>query len=236
MQAEASPAPNSRVISSARVEVPHDWSWNDGIGFLPLEGRAVPYDEPYFEKYVRMGDTTQGQKITDTRIDFLVTWVEKDHTSILDIGIGSGHFLTGLTTRWWPYVAHKHWSVYGTDVNPVGIEWLKTHKLFAPEDLKANVLTFWDVLEHIPDPSPIFNHHQPEWIFAAMPIYHNEEHVFRSKHYKPGEHCWYFTEAGFRRWMASFGYICVGVNAREIVQGGREDIWSFVFRRREDLV
>lgn len=188
-----------------------------------MTGREIPYDSNYFQNYQRLAQTDQGRVITSNRAALVSRWADMEAMTVLDIGIGAGQFVEAMSMR--------GWMIYGTDVNPVALDWLRSRSWLAPEDLKADVLTFWDVLEHIPDPSTIFQKHQPEWIFLSMPIYHNEQHVFRSKHYKPGEHCWYFTEEGLRRFMHRHGYFLIELSATEIVHGGREDVWSFAFQK-----
>ena len=58
-----------------------------------------------------------------------------------------------------------------------------------------------------------------------------EDHVFKSKHFKPGEHCWYFTRDGLKLFMGRWGYERVEFNTSEIIHGGREGIESFVFKK-----
>ncbi len=125
-----------------------------------------------------------------------------------------------------------NWRLFGTDVNPKGVEWLKKNQMLLPPTLKANILTFWDTFEHIPNVDDIIRENDPEWIFVCMPVYLNEDHVFRSKHYRPGEHCWYFTEEGFREVMLQRGYRLYEMNCSEVVWGLREDILSFAFRKK----
>lgn len=206
---------------------PLDWKWENGIGFLPFGDRPVPYDEAYFFKYQQYAMTAQGAVINDLRVRFVEDWSSQRFVQgdavVLDIGIGCGCFVELMRKR--------GWSCFGTDVNPVAIEWLTNRGLLFPFGKRADVLTFWDVLEHIPDPEPIFKLHDPEFIFVAMPIYETEDHVFRSKHYRPGEHCWYFNREGLIRFMRRFGFECLAFDKKESVFGQREDIFSFAFRK-----
>jgi hypothetical protein len=204
---------------------PDDWSWDDGIGFLPFtKERIVKYDKAYFEKYVGYAQTDQGKSINLMRMGMVSSWItDLPQTTILDVGIGCGMFVQGMRSF--------GYKCYGTDVNPQGVKWLQKKGWILPHTTPANVLTFWDVLEHIEEPRLLFNYHIPEWVFVCMPIYRDENHVFQSKHYRPGEHCWYFTEYGIRRFMLSHGYDCVEMNQKETILGGREDIYSFAFKK-----
>lgn len=207
---------------------PPNWTWEDGIGFLPFGDNPVPYDQDYFKRYQALADTERGRLITQMRVDMVCRWTGRREgpfaktAPILDIGIGSGAFVSAMRS--------KGWDCYGKDVNPYAIEWLLERGWNWMSQGTACVLTFWDVMEHIPSPEVLLNHHQASLVFITMPIYEDEGHVFRSKHFKPGEHCWYFTRAGLLRYMKMWGYTCIERNANETTMGGREDIESFAFK------
>ena len=213
-----------QTLINKKSSIPENWSWNNGIGFLPFGDKPVPYDEAYFEKYVVYSNTRRGEQITNVRCDMVDRHLMACKSAkVLDVGIGCGSFVAAMRGRGWS-------NAYGTDINPVGLHWLELHGWKWNEADKAEALTFWDVLEHIPDPQIIFNHHRPRFIFICMPVYRDEAHVFTSKHYRPGEHCWYFTVPGLLRFMKRYNYICAEMNDLE-TELGREDIFSFAFRR-----
>jgi hypothetical protein len=144
----------------------------------------------------------------------------RSHTldTCVDIGIGSGQFVDACS------------DCYGYDVSPQAEEWLERRgRWFDPYDRRFPVATFWDSLEHIPDPEPILSN-VARWAFVAMPIYRDVQHVVQSKHFRPGEHCWYFTRDGLIGFMAEYGFECVLHDTRESLLG-REDIHSFAFKR-----
>ena len=65
------------------------WFPEKNMGYYPVDG--FPYDENYFQKYINYAETDKGQKITQSRIDF----VNKYYSGIIiDIGIGSGDFVS----------------------------------------------------------------------------------------------------------------------------------------------
>lgn len=203
----------------------NELNWQDGIGFLPFNDNPVPYDEAYFLKYQGLARTGQGKYITQLRANLVEAHAGfcKPEMVVLDVGIGCGCFIQAMRLN--------GWDCKGTDINPVAIKWLEHKNLLWKEGDKATILTFWDVLEHIPDPSSIFDHHKAQFVFVSMPIFRDKEHVLRSKHFKPGEHCWYFTHMGLESFMARQGYQLTRSNKMETDRGGREDIGSFVFRR-----
>jgi hypothetical protein len=55
-------------------------------------------------------------------------------------------------------------------------------------------------------------------------------HIAQSRHFKPGEHYWYFTTAGLIAWFWKLGFTCREANSMETM-AGREDIGTFVFQR-----
>lgn len=214
-------------MNTTEIQAPPDWRWHiRGVGFLPFNGKPVPYGQTYFDKYAAYAATPQGAALNEMRCDMVERWVRSSsNNTLLEIGIGAGSFLQRMRNR--------GWKIWGDDINPHGIMWLRSRNYFWGQSpyTKANVLIFWDVLEHIEVPSDVLNKHKAEWVFIAMPIYVNEEHALTSKHFRPGEHCWYFTRAGLICFMRELGYMCVEFNKMETIHGGREGIESFAFRR-----
>ena len=64
------------------------------------------------------------------------------------------------------------------------------------------------MLEHIPDFQPLLANVR-EWVFVSLPIFRDAEHVLRSKHFRPEEHCWYFTRDGLVYAMKMCGFALV---------------------------
>ncbi|MCW1937514.1 hypothetical protein OMD46_16425 [Pseudomonas sp. MDMC_285] len=83
----------------------------------------------------------------------------------------------------------------------------------------------------MPEPEKLLDH-VGEWLFVSMPIYEGQAHCLQSKHYKPGEHIWYWTLPGLIGWMERQGFALVEMNQSES-ELGREGITSFAFRRHE---
>jgi len=154
-----------------------------------------------------------------SRLDF----VDRHHRGqLLDVGIGCGAFLelrnkAGLQT-------------WGYDVNPAGVEWLGERGLFVnPYRAAIDAMTLWDVLEHIPDYRPLLANVR-KWLFLSLPIFRDADHALRSKHYKPAEHCWYFTRRGLMLAMQDCGFALASESNIE-TDLGREDIGTFAFKR-----
>lgn len=155
------------------------------------------------------------------RVDF----VEQHYQGpLIDIGIGSGAFVEQRA---------RSRRTYGYDVNPAGIGWLRDRNLLVdPYDVLFNAASMWDVLEHMPN-YPRLLANVREWLFLSLPIFSGPEHVLRSKHFKPKEHCWHFTSQGLVIAMAQCGFALVSESMVE-TELGREDIGTFAFRRSGD--
>jgi hypothetical protein len=192
------------------------WIDNPGIGYLPITSAEQPYDEHYFERYQQRDRSPMGAALTRARLDLVRRWW---NGPVVDIGIGGGVFVESRQLTW------------GYDVNPVAVEWLKKRGRYldpyAAQSFPA--ATFWDSLEHIEEPSTLL-HTLAFRIFVSMPIYRDLAHVKASKHFKPNEHVWYFTQRGLIEFMRAYGWECVEVSDVETVLG-REDIGAFAFVR-----
>ena len=145
--------------------------------------------------------------------------------TLIDVGIGSGAFIELRHER--------RRTTYGYDVNPAGLRWLEQRALLVdPYLVSFDAMTLWDVLEHIPDFQSLLTNVR-EWLFLSLPIFRDAEHVLRSKHFKPEEHCWHFTREGlvFAMQLCGFGLVSESMIETEL---GREDIGTFAFRRNGD--
>ena len=151
-----------------------------------------------------------------------VEFVEQHYRGpLIDIGIGSGAFIEAR---------QRSQPTFGHDVNPAGIEWLAWHNLFRnPYAGSFDAASMWDVLEHMPNYPGLLGHIR-SWLFLSLPLFRDAEHVLRSKHFRPMEHCWYFTRDGLLFAMKQCGFALVTENMME-TDLGREDIGTFAFRR-----
>ena len=186
-----------------------------GIGYLPVTDN--PYDDAYFEKYQAYADTDMGIALTKARVALVEPYM---HGGIVDVGIGSGQFV--LACR----------GARGFDINPAAVKWLHARGLFRdPRREPVDAACFWDSLEHIANPAEILGNVR-HFVFVSLPIFNNLVHVLRSKHYRPDEHCWYFTDSGFVTFMEQHGWSLVHHDRRES-ELGREDIHSYAFHRTQ---
>lgn len=196
------------------------WLPERGMGYYPVRPDGV-YDEQYFAKYMLYAETPRGRHLNEIRTSLVARHAGRE-AALIDVGIGCGAF-----------IEERGPGAWGFDVNPAGVAWLEDRGLFRdPRQDPAPILTFWDSLEHIPEPGPFLAGAQ-EWAFVSLPIFRDADHVLRSRHFRRDEHCWYWTRGGFIAWMGEHGFSCVEHGTPESL-AGREDIHTFVFRRERD--
>jgi hypothetical protein len=68
------------------------------------------------------------------------------------------------------------------------------------------------------------------YVFASIPVFDDLYKVRDSRHYRPGEHLYYFKRQGFIDWMEAHGFLLLEWNDYESA-AGRESINSFAFKR-----
>lgn len=208
---------NSTGMRSSYLDTNSNFVWwpELGMGFHPAP--AMEYRDDYWQEYRRRDATDTGAALTRARIDL----VRRHFSGVaVDIGIGGGRFVEESGSR-------------GFDVNARAVEWLDGRgSLCDPYSQKVDAITCWDSLEHIPDPTALLRQVR-QWIFVSLPIFSGPDHALKSRHYKPGEHIWYWTHDGLVKWCADHGFSLVECNDME-TQLGREGIMSYAFRRSDD--
>ena len=162
------------------------WSTELGLGWFPVEDQ--PYDAGYWHRYRALDRTVTGAALTDMRRMIVREWTQEDE--VVDIGIGGGRFV-------------EESGSFGFDVNPLAIAWLKSRGAWLdPYAERVPAACFWDSLEHIHSPGALLRNVYG-FAFVSCPIFTDEAHARRSKHFRPTEHGWYFTEHGIRQFMAA---------------------------------
>ncbi len=187
-----------------------------GMAVHPSPDADKTYDADYFAHYQTLADTDMGRALTRTRIEMVARHYDGP---VLDVGIGAGQFVESRP------------DTTGYDVNPAGIDWLKERGLWADlHNGSFDALTFWDALEHFSEPETAVARAQ-KWVFVSIPVFSDLDHIFASKHFKPGEHIYYWTHAGLVNWFSRQGFTLVEHSTIES-DLGREGISSYAFLRR----
>jgi hypothetical protein len=188
-----------------------------GVAYQADMTKRVQYDADYFNKCASYEGKEIADKINLGRINLVLTHFGSGR--VVDVGVGSGEFVK------------RRFNTFGRDVNPVAVRWLKDTGQWAYNLSSFEAFTFWDVIEHLEDPSVYFDHIQRgAMLFTSIPIFNNLGTIRRSKHYRPGEHLYYWTHDGFVRWMKCHGFDLLE-HATFEMDAGREDIHSFAFVR-----
>lgn len=190
----------------------------NGVAYQANMKVTAVYDESYFGKCRGY----EGHEIALAINSARIALVERHHGArvLLDVGIGSGEFIK------------RRPATYGFDINPAAVAWLREKGLFWSDIGSFPAFTFWDVIEHIPVPEDYFGAMKPgSYVFASLPIFDDLSRIRKSKHYRPGEHLYYFTREGFAQWMGLHGFALLEVNDAE-TDAGRESIGSFALRKR----
>lgn len=142
-------------------------------------------DGPAFDYYAEIYRSYESQNPSaklDHYLECVARSVATDHPKLLDFGCGPGAFLKHVNTR------KPGWRLFGTDVNEAALEAL-TAEMDAAVSLeriepgsrpfphtKFDVVTAWDVIEHVDDPSGLFRDIAtwlaPGGLFAfVVPVY-----------------------------------------------------------------
>lgn len=191
----------------------NELQWNNKAGWGFMAGDC---DKDYWTEYRVLDQTPMGRVLTALRRGFVDKHVWETTANLVDVGIGGGAFVAEFDCE-------------GIDINPKAIAWLDARgSLWDGEPV--DVLTFWDSIEHIMCPGDYLEKAR-KWVFLSTPIYKDQRHCLASKHYKPGEHLWYFTHKGILQFMDQAGFIYIERNCFED-DAGREGIGSYAFVRR----
>lgn len=205
-----------KYIATAFDEL--SWCKAEGIMYQTDMTQSVDYGIDYYKNYVTLEATEIANKLNACRTAI----TQKYCNSILDIGIGSGEFIRSSSIK-----------VYGFDINPIAIKWLQDQELYLdPYVEMPNVegLSFWDSLEHIPNPNALLSLIKDgQYAFISLPIFEDLEKIKQSKHYKPNEHYYYFTKDGMIKYMTDSNFKLIEINDDES-KAGRENILTFVFQ------
>ncbi len=194
-----------------------------GIAYqADMQAGRIEYDDVYWQKVSAYEGSEIAARVIAGRIAML-----KRHAiagrSVLDIGAGTGAFV----------VAARQAEFYarGFDLMPMAVQALKRAGLYAVNVAAFDVVALWDSIEHMENPQNVLAEIELGTVLlVSVPIFPGIGVIRQSKHYRPGEHLYYFTERGFIDWMRSHGFRVLERSGHEI-DAGRESIGAFAFVR-----
>lgn len=195
---------------------------------VQTDHRPYKYDAQYSATYDTESYRRQSDILQALRLGFIQAAHGRPIKTLMDVGYGNGAFML--------FAKQNIQHVYGTDVTGVVVDGCT----ILPEMIKAEVITFWDVLEHFPDISFVRDlPHQT--ICVSLPYCHvitegTEWFDTVYKHRKPDEHIRHFNEFSLGNIMDSLGWKVVAVSGFEDVvrksTHGLQNILSMAFKRK----
>lgn len=195
---------------------------------VQTDHKPFVYDPQYASTYDTEAYQRESEKLQALRLGFVMGAHGKRITSLMDIGYGNGAFMK--------FAKQQIPFVYGYDVTGVFVE----SCYIMPEVVKANVITFWDVLEHFSDLS-FLKELPTETICVSLPYCHflTEGKEWFDHHYhhrKPDEHIRHFNEFSLSAMMEHYGWKTVAVSGHEDIvrksKHGLQNILSMAFKRK----
>jgi hypothetical protein len=161
------------------------------------------YDKSYLTKYARYDRTKQNEAIKALRLGAVkqsVNGAGKDGIrSLLDFGCATGSFLDAVK------LFCPDCEARGYDPNPYG-EHTDLSVLFGHYD----VVTMWDVVEHLPNPVPVLRNLNTMAVCLCTPntddFHLGLEHLPEWRHYYPGEHVHYYNKTSLAALLECCGY------------------------------
>lgn len=184
-------------------------------------GRVV-YGQDYFDKVKAYEDTEVAKRVNSGRLALLQRHLQGSAT-VLDIGAGSGAFLkccldSGFMAR-------------GFDIIPRTVDLLKAEGHYSKDFGAFEAVCLWDTVEHLENPQEYLDQVAcGSKLFVSVPVFDRLVNIRQSKHYRPGEHLYYWTEQGFVDWMRMRGFRLLETSWHE-VEAGRESICAFAFAK-----
>lgn len=155
----------------------HGWDF-DAITSIIAEvyDQRNIYNAEYYRRYTERAQSEIGRAIYASRWDL----VEKHchgRMTLLDYGCASGAFHQS---------SRNGFITYGYDINP-------NSPFREIPEAKIDILTMWDVIEHLHDPAGELRKLDAEWVFVSTPnAAAVEGDITNWRHYRPDEHLHYF--------------------------------------------
>lgn len=158
------------------------------------------YNQSYLDETARKADSHLGRSIYALRWSTIKSFCSSG--TLLDFGCGPGTFHEQ---------APDGFIATGWDINPNS-----KYSKCVPGG-KYDILTMWDVIEHLSDPFAPIRNYKPEYVFICTPNADNTSilEFMKWKHFKINEHLHYYTPLTISMSMKSIGYDILDCNYDE---------------------
>ena len=202
----------------------------DKFGVHQVDHKPFVYDKDYAgiydsHEYVRGSEILQAM-----RYGFICSAHGRPINSIMEVGYGNGAFIK--------FVKRMNHSLI---INAYDVTGVHIDGIFIQDRIvNADVITFWDVIEHIPDLSFIKDLPH-ETICISLPYCHfmtEGKEWFENDypHIKPDEHLHHFNELSLSFLMDSLGWTSTAIaNHEDGIRKTKHGLWnilSMAFKRK----
>lgn len=194
--------------------------WNGVAYQRDMSAGRVPYDADYLVKCKSYEGSDISNAVNRGRCALLMRHLPEG-SNVIDVGAGSGAFVREAMS--WGFDA------FGFDVIDEAAINLSDAGRYA-EDIEAfEAVTMWDSMEHMENPSEYLDRiSRGSRLFVSIPIFEDLFKIRNSKHYRPGEHLYYFKDMGFVNWMSLHGFMLLEKATFEM-DAGRQSIYDYAF-------
>lgn len=194
-----------------------------GVAYQRDMASRITYDDGYLPKVESYEGNAIAQAVNAGRCALVLRHLVVG-SSVMDIGAGTGAFVR--EARSWGLEA------FGYDVIPAAARNLQQGGLYADwREQRFDAVTLWDTIEHLERPELVLASVPiGSFVFVSVPVFGDLAAIRASRHYRPGEHLYYWTSAGFVQWMERRGFALAEISDHE-VKAGRESIGAFAFCR-----
>lgn len=177
----------------------------------------VAYDDAYYKKVQAYENSSIENEVIRHRLGLVSR--HAGLTTLLDIGAGTGAFIRAAVER--GHIAK------GYDVMSEANAQLQRNGMYCDAVESFMGICMWDTIEHMYDAGPILDRMPaPSFLFISIPVFNNLLSVHASKHYRAGEHFYYWTVLGFASWIKKYGFSVLEVSGNEML-AGRESVVEF---------
>lgn len=147
------------------------------------------YNSVYADRFRNRAKTEVGKRIIAERWSLIERYCHGNMT-LLDYGCASGAF----------HRANRNGFITsGYDINP-------HYGYHAIPDSGVDILTMWDVIEHLHNPAELIQKFKAKYLFLCTPNVDAAGELAEWKHYRPGEHLHYFNLKSLTELLNQNGY------------------------------